>query len=161
LVEHPVAGSGISDERFKTVLRELKRLQTEQQLSSPEVVLLLFTLQGALKKILRRRPEDAGPLPGVDSSDAEQLGSLLTRLGLVFLEISARTDDDLELPADSNVEYALRYERARQMAITDSLTGLHNFGYFRDRLAEERRRAERYQRLLSLIIFDLDHFKRY
>ena len=143
------------------MLRELKRLQTEQQLSSPEVVLLLFTLQGALKKILRRRPEDAGPLTGVDSSDAEQLGSLLTRLGLVFLEISARTDDDLELPADSNVEYALRYERAHQMAITDSLTGLHNFGYFRDRLAEERRRAERYQRLLSLIIFDLDHFKRY
>jgi diguanylate cyclase (GGDEF)-like protein len=161
LVEHPVAGAGTSDERFKTVLRELKRLQSEEQLSSAEVILLLFTVRHALKLILLPRPESAGLLTGIDSSDADQLGSLLTRLGLVFLETSSRTVDDLELPADSNVEYALRYERARQMAITDSLTGLHNFGYFRDRLTEECRRAERYQRLLSLIIFDLDHFKRY
>ena len=47
------------------------------------------------------------------------------------------------------------------MAITDRLTGLYNFGYFLDRLKEERIRADRYHRLLSLILFDIDHFKKY
>ena len=59
------------------------------------------------------------------------------------------------------IEYALLYERTRQIAITDRLTGLYNFGYFLDRLKEEKMRAERYHRLLSLIIFDIDHFKKY
>jgi diguanylate cyclase (GGDEF)-like protein len=47
------------------------------------------------------------------------------------------------------------------MAITDRLTGLYNFGYFLERLKEERLRAERYHRLLSLVILDIDHFKKY
>ena len=58
-------------------------------------------------------------------------------------------------------EYAILYERTRQLAITDSLTELYNFGYFWDRLKGERARAERYQRLLSLIFVDIDHFKHY
>jgi len=59
------------------------------------------------------------------------------------------------------LEYALLYERTRQLAITDSLTQLYNFGYFWDRLREERARAERYERLLSLVLVDIDNFKSY
>lgn len=59
------------------------------------------------------------------------------------------------------IEYALLYERTREIAITDHLTGLYNFGYFMEKLREERLRAERYQRMLSLVILDIDHFKKY
>ncbi len=160
LVHHPAPGSGTADDHFKSVLRDLRGLQSEQNLSAAEVVFLLFTLRDTLKNVSNsREPEQASASPPFTL--VTQLSSLLSRLGLVFFELSAAPIDAIDPPPDSNVEYALRYERARQMAITDSLTGLHNFGYFRDRLSEERRRAERYQRLLSLILFDLDHFKRY
>src|SRR5688572_24526477 len=162
LVKSTPPSSG-SEDRSKTVLRDLKRLQSEEQLSTAEVVLLLFTMRDAVRATAElQTPISTNSIRGEPPVDVDQLCRLLTRLGLVFLEVA--TDgpvDEVGPAADSNVEYALRYERARLMAITDSLTGLHNFGYFKDRLTEERRRAERYQRLLSLIIFDLDHFKRY
>ena len=46
-------------------------------------------------------------------------------------------------------------------SITDELTGLYNRRYFRARLDEEVRRAKRYGPPLSLLICDIDRFKRY
>lgn len=45
-------------------------------------------------------------------------------------------------------------------ATTDNLTGLYNRQHFNDRLAEEIARNSRYSQSLSLIIFDIDHFKK-
>lgn len=153
--------SGEVDVRFKAALGELKRLQAEEHLTAAEVVVLLFAMRDALRSTNRETRRAATDDTNQPPVDVEPLCRLLTRLGLVFLELTAGPQEEIDEVADCNFDYALRYERARQMAITDSLTGLHNFGYFKDRLTEERRRAERYQRLLSLIIFDLDHFKRY
>jgi diguanylate cyclase (GGDEF)-like protein len=50
-------------------------------------------------------------------------------------------------------------EQLSQLAFTDHLTGLYNQRAFADRLEEEVRRCRRYGRPLSLIVFDLDHFK--
>ncbi|MFX1539079.1 MAG: diguanylate cyclase, partial [Promethearchaeota archaeon] len=47
----------------------------------------------------------------------------------------------------------------KKMSITDSLTGLYNYRYFRMRLEQETLRARRYNRNLSLILIDLDNFK--
>jgi|SRR5579863_142406 len=52
-------------------------------------------------------------------------------------------------------------KRLKAEAITDSLTGLHNFRYFEGQLASEIKRAKRYLHPLSLIIADIDHFKEY
>ncbi len=43
---------------------------------------------------------------------------------------------------------------------TDMLTGLANRREFRDRLDKESHRQARHQRPLSIVMFDLDHFKR-
>ena len=51
--------------------------------------------------------------------------------------------------------------RTHRRAITDSLTGLYNFGFFRERLALEISRARHTSDPVSLILFDIDHFKRY
>jgi diguanylate cyclase (GGDEF)-like protein len=47
-----------------------------------------------------------------------------------------------------------------EQSITDALTGLKNRRFFDERLPEEFRRAQRYADPLSLIMVDLDHFKR-
>lgn len=51
-------------------------------------------------------------------------------------------------------------ERFKFLAETDRLTGLFNKGKFNEVLKKEVERAKRYKRPLSLIIFDIDHFKR-
>ncbi len=47
-----------------------------------------------------------------------------------------------------------------QRAIIDGLTGLYNYSYFVDALKKEQARAERTGSHFSLIMFDLDFFKR-
>ncbi|MBC8784485.1 diguanylate cyclase [Pseudomonas sp. TH04] len=51
-------------------------------------------------------------------------------------------------------------EELRALSITDSLTGIHNRRYFQDRLKAEMHRLNRTAGALSLIMFDIDHFKR-
>lgn len=51
-------------------------------------------------------------------------------------------------------------ERLREMAIKDYLTSLYNHNFFYTRLEEEFERAVRYELPLSLIMIDIDDFKR-
>jgi len=57
------------------------------------------------------------------------------------------------------IENARRYGEARKLAETDALTGLFNQRFFHETLRREVMRAHRYQRKLTLMVFDLDDFK--
>jgi diguanylate cyclase (GGDEF)-like protein len=52
-------------------------------------------------------------------------------------------------------------ERLRQLAITDGLTGLHNHRYFKEHLEQELYRASRHQSYVSVVMIDIDHFKKF
>jgi diguanylate cyclase (GGDEF)-like protein len=54
-----------------------------------------------------------------------------------------------------------RVSRTHHKAITDPLTGLYNYGFFRERLALELERAQLTGDPLALAMFDIDHFKHY
>ncbi len=51
-------------------------------------------------------------------------------------------------------------EDIRKLSITDPLTGCFNRGHMMDRLPKELNRAKRYNHPLSIIMCDLDHFKK-
>ena len=51
-------------------------------------------------------------------------------------------------------------EELRALSITDALTGIHNRRYFQDRLKAEMVRLNRTSGALSVIMLDIDHFKR-
>src|SRR6185312_5800506 len=57
-----------------------------------------------------------------------------------------------------NVEQ-LYYEEIYRMAIIDGLTQVYNKRYLLEFLEREMARCHRYARALSLIMFDIDHFK--
>jgi diguanylate cyclase (GGDEF)-like protein len=59
----------------------------------------------------------------------------------------------------SAIENARRYGEARKQAETDALTGLYNQRFFHETLRREVLRAQRYERNLALIVFDVDDFK--
>lgn len=58
----------------------------------------------------------------------------------------------------SNLESRYHDEIFRLSNI-DGLTNAYNKRYFEDALRRELNRAQRYERVLSLVLFDLDHFK--
>jgi diguanylate cyclase (GGDEF)-like protein len=53
------------------------------------------------------------------------------------------------------------YEEVRKLSITDPLTSLYSRRYLMERLESEVDRCSRYGRSLSLIMADIDHFKKY
>ena len=53
------------------------------------------------------------------------------------------------------------FVRAEKEAITDHLTGLYNFRYFRQQLSREFNRAERHKTRFALLMLDIDFFKMY
>ncbi len=62
--------------------------------------------------------------------------------------------------ARRNLELTAALRRAELNALTDSLTGLPNRRYIVERMAQECAAAERSDRRLSLLMLDIDHFKR-
>ena len=65
----------------------------------------------------------------------------------------------LKFMTGNNIEASYHEEIYRLMTV-DGLTQLFNRRYFNDALEREINRAKRYSRLLSLILFDLDFFKK-
>jgi diguanylate cyclase (GGDEF)-like protein len=67
--------------------------------------------------------------------------------------------EDLAVTAGPAIENAQRFREARKLADLDALTSLHNRRYFHETLAREVARAQRYERRLALVVFDVDDFK--
>ena len=63
--------------------------------------------------------------------------------------------------AGAAIQNAHLFATLRQQAVTDGLTGLHNHRFFYDRLDSEIARARRYGVPLSLLMLDIDDFKRF
>ena len=52
-------------------------------------------------------------------------------------------------------------EKLRRLAVTDGLTGLYNHRYFQEKLDSEVLRAERFNTPMSLLMLDVDYFKKF
>ncbi len=83
-------------------------------------------------------------------------------LDLGAVDYITKPFDSAELLA--RVRAALRTKRLVDMLATtahvDAITGLRNRQHFQERLAEEISATRRYGRTVSLMLFDIDHFKR-
>lgn len=58
-----------------------------------------------------------------------------------------------------SLKNAQEYHRVKEMAVTDSLTGVYNRKGFGDFMKREFHRAKRYHKSLALIMLDVDNFK--
>jgi diguanylate cyclase (GGDEF)-like protein len=90
----------------------------------------------------------------------ERLRNALRRdvgLRVALLDYFVNVNQELRNP--KVIEIAI-YERTARSAVTDGLTGLFNHAYFIQALKREVLRARRHDLKLSLVMFDLDDFKR-
>ena len=59
------------------------------------------------------------------------------------------------------VENSRLYRLTHRLAVTDDLTGLYNYRYLQQRLDDEIERSRRYEKTFSLLMLDIDGFKRF
>lgn len=99
---------------------------------------------------------------GVFKDTAQRLQESNDELAVTVSEL---TDSQQRIEAQAadlaGMAEALEFERERveKLSITDRLTGLNNRQKLDQVLADEVDRAARYSHSLSLILFDVDHFK--
>ena len=126
--------------------------------------------------------EDGAPTPNDGTEDPRETAAEGGRRLVVPLRTKSRRDGELVVtsplarPFDRDetdlvriianqvaaaIENARLYDRLEEQAITDGLTGLYNHRFFYDRLNAEVARARRYGLQLSLLMLDLDDFKRF
>jgi diguanylate cyclase (GGDEF)-like protein len=97
--------------------------------------------------------EDLGSTNGSYVNDVPVQRSILRDAD--FLKIGAAI---FKFLSGAGVE-ASYHEEIYRMTIVDGLTGAHNKRYFLEFLERESARCARYRRPLSLLMFDIDHFK--
>jgi diguanylate cyclase (GGDEF)-like protein len=102
---------------------------------------------GAFIPLMGRELHPVGTLSLFWRSEHEPSGELIEQA------------ENLATSSITAIENARRYGEARKLAETDALTGLFNQRYFQETLRREVMRAHRYQRKLTLVVFDLDDFK--
>ncbi|OGO23549.1 MAG: hypothetical protein A2144_11160 [Chloroflexi bacterium RBG_16_50_9] len=128
--------------------------------------------------VINREPEFKGMWEEVRNSlaaaETEVLCPVKSKNKLVAILALSRKQrhsrysrDDIDLlmtlanEAAVAIENAELYEKAKQRANTDELTGLFNHRFFHQRLNEEIARSSRFGEVFSLVLIDVDHFKKY
>ena len=79
----------------------------------------------------------------------------------VFNEMVGRLRRFRDENAAINQELRQRNDELHTLSITDSLTGLYNRAQLPELLARELARAERHRHSFSILMIDIDHFKRF
>jgi diguanylate cyclase (GGDEF)-like protein len=86
----------------------------------------------------------------------EELSKLNLSNQQLIIELRQSQEEIIKL----NQQLAISNAELKQMTLRDDLTGLFNHRHFFDSLDFEVKRVNRHKRSLSLILFDLDHFKK-
>jgi diguanylate cyclase (GGDEF)-like protein len=108
---------------------------------------------------MRRMEADGGPMPSIEvkvrTADGRTIICEVVSATTVFEDRAAVQSVIRDISARKSLE-----EELTRLATTDPLTGIANRRSFFDRLETEWARARRHTRRLSLLTFDIDHFKR-
>jgi len=169
---------------------ELSRLGTEAALP-PGAVLwkegdpgdsVAFLVEGTMEVVNKAAEEqevvlrtmEAGTIVGELASDgSRRSASVRARTPCRIVKVPAAAFRDLLRRRPDILEdlYRVQVERVRDLtrevtrthrrAITDPLTRLYNVGFFRERLDIELERAREPGDQLSVVMFDIDHFKHF
>jgi diguanylate cyclase (GGDEF)-like protein/PAS domain S-box-containing protein len=98
----------------------------------------------------------------IDRSEGELIHASGERIPVFKSAITMKFDDKaVILQCFQDISDIKKLEnQLKELARTDFLTGLFNRMFFFDRAHQELARSLRYQRSLSVVVFDIDYFKR-
>jgi diguanylate cyclase (GGDEF)-like protein len=108
------------------------------------------------------QPEDEALLAALAAQAAIAIDNadLYNKLHELNLSLERKVQERTADLVRANERLSVLNRELEESAITDGLTQIYNRGYFMDRLQQEVKRAQRYGTPVSLLLFDLDHFKK-
>ncbi|MEW6087800.1 MAG: DUF2507 domain-containing protein [bacterium] len=89
------------------------------------------------------------------------LNKFIEEAGIDYSEENIQLLSTLTAHTIVALENTQLYEQAKKSMIIDAMTNVYNFGYFQNRIKEEFDRAERHSIPLSVMLIDVDYFKKY
>jgi diguanylate cyclase (GGDEF)-like protein len=101
-------------------------------------------------------PGDMRPFSMILQEANEELSNLNTSYEMLVIELR-QAKEKAETLAD---ELHNANVKLHELVFCDALTGLYNHRFFQEAMDRELDRSKRYKRELSLILFDIDHFKK-
>jgi len=93
-----------------------------------------------------------GKVIGVLNAKSKRVGAFLDQDEKIFSILGGS--------AALAIENASLHQKTQELTVVDELTGVYNYRYFTRKLSQEIKRAERYKQSLSLLMIDIDWFKR-
>ena len=96
----------------------------------------------------------------VFSAYTERLLSIIHSMTIELKEYHDRLEKSIAQLKVENIERQRAAEELEKLSITDPLTSIYNRRKFNKLLASEVERSKRYQTNLSIIMCDIDHFKK-
>jgi len=141
-------GYVIPSDRIYVELDILRYNMAALAVTALAVMLLAYMAGNYVTRPIRKLAADtdrinAGEMPTVTVDREDELGALSKSFNAMVESIRRRD------------------EALREMASTDGLTGLYNFRFFRSELDRAVKSAGRFRRPLSLVMADVDWFRRY
>ena len=152
----------------KTATEMFERLRAQPV----ELLIISLTLreEDGLRLLSHTRShEDFRQIPAVVISEEDDTQRLAKALDLGATDYAHKPLDAAELLARARAQIRRKryqdrlrgsYERSITMALTDPLTGLHNRRYLEAHLDGLVKRANDNNKALSVLLFDIDHFKK-
>ncbi|RLD16834.1 MAG: hypothetical protein DRI36_05105 [Caldiserica bacterium] len=95
------------------------------------------------------------------TSDGDIFGYLVVGKNKPFTEEDKKLLLQLRDKSSSPILAAFKIKSTVEISLLDSLTGLYNHRAFQERLSKELERAYKYDLIFSLIMMDIDDFKKY
>ncbi len=145
----------------QTVINPLKTLETLVD-SPPEIILLDMNMPGAsgqeLAKVIRQQDAYLS-IPIVFLSAESDIGRQREAMSLGGDEFLQKPIEPEHLISAVRSR-VIRYRALRALMVRDSLTGLLNHTSYKERLRAEVARAKRLNKILSVGLIDIDHFKK-
>jgi diguanylate cyclase (GGDEF)-like protein len=117
--------------------------------------------------------DDPRYIPGLEGAHSEMAVPMISQgktIGVLNAEsrkVGAFSEQDQKIfsilasSAAMSLENASLHQKMEELTIIDELTGIYNYRYFVQKLTNELKRARRYHQSLSLLMIDIDWFKRY
>jgi len=128
-------------------IKLLEKIKT----TNPGIEVIIMTSHASLETSVKSLRAGAFDYLMKPFDDIESISTIVNRV-IKKLEQEHQSKEIVANLKDENKEL-------NQLAQRDGLTQLYNHRHFKERFAEEVSRANRYNRELSLIFLDIDHFK--
>jgi diguanylate cyclase (GGDEF)-like protein len=152
--------------RIKIALDGHEALRIADSEDQPDLILLDISMPGMDGYETCRRLK-ASPttkdipvifITGREETEDEEQGLTLGAIDYVVKPVHPAI---IRIRVKNHLELKQLRDRLKEQTLVDGLTGLANRRRFDEHLKMEWSRAQRYGKTLSLILIDIDHFKRY